>query len=894
MRSAHRLIVVPFLLLLCLFLASTGTAGAAPLTWSAPQPIDDQPPFRFPANLSVSCPTASLCVGIDYLGNVLTSSNPNGGAGTWTTVNIRESDWTNGFTSLACPSSSLCVAVDGSGHVATSTVPTGGKGAWTIAHVSEGLYFGSVTCPTTNLCLATGGGESDGDLAYSTDPAGGASTWHWVHVGDGVNLQGIDCASASLCVATEESGAIHTSTNPTGGAASWSETSLPGYAMLAVACPAASLCVVGTGTGVLTSSNPTGGPAAWTAAGIGQVRRLACPSASLCVGLQFDHIVSSTNPTGGVGAWNTSAATLSNSPSRSISCPTTGFCVAALGTEIARSTNPTDSGSGAWTKELIDPNGMTGLTSMACPTSGLCLVGDEFGHILTSTDPTAGPSAWNRIKLTSPMVFPPEIKGISCPSNAFCVAVGGNYIFTSTDPTSAASWTQTQIPFGYFTGVACPSAALCVAVESGGNVVTSTNPTGGPGAWQSAFVDPGAEGWSTIGGPTVACPSASLCLATNFHSGNVASSTNPTGGAAAWSLASLGEGIGGVSCPTSDFCAITDGGQQLWTSSNPAGPAAAWSPSKMTAIGGMALSCPSATFCAAGGYNTSEENYNVAVTSNPAGGGGTTWKGSNTHPGFHGSNHTLSVECPSTRLCLLGDPHGNLYVGTPSGEEEGGGPTPPPPPPPSVTPPVTVPPPVAKKPKPKKPLKCRKGFKKKTVQGKAKCGKVKKKRRSRPSAQTSAAAKLPFKPGHFIGTTSQKCPEALAASNDCEAGSKLPISFTLSKKRVRDVEVQVVVECEDRRPPFIYELKTRRAFDISASAKRGFFLANNFVIKNGANVTNDNVLGKVKGAISNGELEALVLVDAAGRFDSEGTFCNARDISWHATLQSPSDALRGL
>ena len=31
--------------------------------------------------------------------------------------------------------------------------------------------------------------------------------------------------------------------------------------------------------------------------------------------------------------------------------------------------------------------------------------------------------------------------------------------------------------------VSCPSATLCVAVDNDGNAITSTNPTGGAGAW---------------------------------------------------------------------------------------------------------------------------------------------------------------------------------------------------------------------------------------------------------------------------------------------------------------------------------------------------------------------------------------------------------------------------
>jgi len=55
--------------------------------------------------------------------------------------------------------------------------------------------------------------------------------------------------------------------------------------------------------------------------------------------------------------------------------------------------------------------------------------------------------------------------------------------------------------------VSCGSPTLCVAADTMGNVLTSTNPTGGPPAWTVAQVD--AVGF--VSG--VSCPSASLCVA---------------------------------------------------------------------------------------------------------------------------------------------------------------------------------------------------------------------------------------------------------------------------------------------------------------------------------------------------------------------------------------------
>jgi hypothetical protein len=70
----------------------------------------------------------------------------------------------------------LCVAFDSGGNVLTSTDPTGGASAWSIApgpdpH-SNAAY--AVSCPSTSLCVAVNG---DGRIATSTNPASGGTTW---------------------------------------------------------------------------------------------------------------------------------------------------------------------------------------------------------------------------------------------------------------------------------------------------------------------------------------------------------------------------------------------------------------------------------------------------------------------------------------------------------------------------------------------------------------------------------------------------------------------------------------------------------------------------------------------------------------------------------------------
>ena len=66
---------------------------------------------------SISCPTINLCVAVEY-SNVITSSNPTGGAAAWTVTNV---DGRNSLTAVSCPTTTFCVAVDGVGNAIVGT-----------------------------------------------------------------------------------------------------------------------------------------------------------------------------------------------------------------------------------------------------------------------------------------------------------------------------------------------------------------------------------------------------------------------------------------------------------------------------------------------------------------------------------------------------------------------------------------------------------------------------------------------------------------------------------------------------------------------------------------------------------------------------------------------------
>jgi hypothetical protein len=120
-----------------------------------------------------------------------------------------------------------------------------------------------------------------------------------------------------------------------------------------------------------------------------------------------------------------------------------------------------------------------------------------------------------------------------------CVAgVGrdGN-ILTSTDPTGGkGAWRKAKLEDGSLQAVSCPSVSMCVAGDDAGNILTSIDPTGGKRAWTKAPADHGGFPAPALG--AVSCPSVSLCVAGDSN-GDILTSTDPTGGASAWSNATV-------------------------------------------------------------------------------------------------------------------------------------------------------------------------------------------------------------------------------------------------------------------------------------------------------------------------------------------------------------------
>ena len=208
----------PVVALLCLVGAGPARAAAPPsMTWSPPEAIDAGTTVAGTSITGLSCPTTSLCVGVDAGGNAFWSTDPAAMAPSWTRAHIATAE----LTAVTCPTTVLCVAVGADGSIHTSTTPTAGAVAWSAVAGEPGTSFYDVACAGTTSCVAVGSVMTTGErarVATSANPTGGPGSWTAQTIGPATDnaLNGVSCPTTTLCVASSDAGYLATATNPAG------------------------------------------------------------------------------------------------------------------------------------------------------------------------------------------------------------------------------------------------------------------------------------------------------------------------------------------------------------------------------------------------------------------------------------------------------------------------------------------------------------------------------------------------------------------------------------------------------------------------------------------------------------------------------------------------------
>jgi hypothetical protein len=248
---------------------------------------------------AVSCPSEHLCVGVTFDGYVVSSNNPTA-AGAWRFTDVDGTGRDTHLMSISCPSEQLCVAASGerytAGKILTSTDPTGGPGSWSELQLDESLDLRGVSCGAPKLCVAV---AENGRMLVSADPTGGASAWREIEPGGPGDMRGVSCAGTVLCVAGNFGGNLLASSNPLGGASAWSSRNGGGSVLVTgVSCLANGHCLAVDNNGdAIASRNPLDPGEPWTfenlspyrtATGVGEgpgnaLFSVSCPTDGLCV-----------------------------------------------------------------------------------------------------------------------------------------------------------------------------------------------------------------------------------------------------------------------------------------------------------------------------------------------------------------------------------------------------------------------------------------------------------------------------------------------------------------------------------------------------------------------------------------------------------------------------------
>ncbi|MEA2437036.1 MAG: hypothetical protein QOF65_1592, partial [Thermoleophilaceae bacterium] len=162
---------------------------------------------------------------------------------------------------------------------------------------------------------------------------------------------------------------------------------------------------------------------------------------------------------------------------------------------------------------------------------------------------------------------------------------------------------------------------------------------------------------------SVSCTGTALCVALGGSEGYATVSTNPASDSPTWSiprpLSDDGHGGRAVSCPSASFCAAVDLGGQVRTSANPGAASPVWTSTTVPFPAGdikngllQHVSCPTTNFCAANddaGYVYASTNPGAAsptwvATANPVGSG--------------------PLTCASSALCIATDGMDSVRIST--------------------------------------------------------------------------------------------------------------------------------------------------------------------------------------------------------------------------------------
>ena len=367
----------------------------------------------------------------------------------------------------------------------------------------------------------------------------------------------------------------------------------------------------------------------------------SCPTKTFCASVSANGAATTWNGS----KWST-AVTIDTHRPTAISCATPTFCM------VVNQAGKADEWNGStWTAPSV-PNSEI-MDSVSCPSKTFCVAVGPGGYAIS----------WNGKKWSSDTVIAKTpsrtLTSVSCTSATFCATMTSQGDTLEWDGTnwSAPTPLVATDPLGIvYSRVSCAKPTKCVLIASFGTATLSN--AGKTSIIQSYWVWNGttwgtrhtmlANGIKLTGStPSLSCPSSSFCLAVAVGVDGVFVSATWNGtnwsptldvGEYCFSTGSCRGTFGGglyTSCPTSTFCASSDGYVVAFEHEG------VWSPGTVIDGDGTihGLSCPTTSFC-------------VAIDTQ---GGAVVWKtgawGTRTQISAEATRSLTTVSCASATFC---------------------------------------------------------------------------------------------------------------------------------------------------------------------------------------------------------------------------------------------------
>lgn len=438
------------------------------------------------AIVALSCPSTSLCVASDGT-FVYTTTDPSAARPSWRMRDVIKLHSCNGqgedcepgiLGAMSCPTTTDCVGIDDYSDVISSTDPTGGASAW---HDQGNAPFlddepDVLTCISASACIFA---TTDGDGIWSSAMPAVAAQWHRDTVTDGTSkISAVACRGRHLCLAGDNAGKVFVSTDLAARSPRWTVAATLGGAeadgegdggIVGISCASAHMCVAANadggvwGTSTPTAANNNG----WHESMIGgansdrPLESVSCPSAHLCLVAGFTGIYVSREPL--AGNWHKLAIHPAASP-LSVACQNIHLCFAVGGPSRSLvSTAPAD--ASGWARALPSDDTLGG--ELWCASKRLCISIRLSGTVATA-NPTASNPRWH--KHLRAIKWSPNFAKVVCPSTTRCVAVSdGGVIATTSQP--AKTWTVDRKLAGTdLDALSCPTAQFCLSGASNGRI----------------------------------------------------------------------------------------------------------------------------------------------------------------------------------------------------------------------------------------------------------------------------------------------------------------------------------------------------------------------------------------------------------------------------------------